>query len=192
MWTYIRLFIILVVASIIGHIVYELSVYLTKNWAVRAQETKFIRTKAAPYPEPNKIRAEIRKQELCLANNIYHEAGIESRLGKMAVAQVTLNRVDHDAFPNTICKVVNQRTVKKVVHKKKVKTKSVCQFSWKCQNVKPPSPRHFAESLDIAKKFIRGHRLPELDQALYYHADYVKPGWNKEVITKIGTHIFYR
>jgi spore germination cell wall hydrolase CwlJ-like protein len=28
---------------------------------------------------------------------------------------------------------------------------------------------------------------------LYYHADYVSPGWrNKEKIVKIGAHIFYR
>src|SRR5690606_39623061 len=30
----------------------------------------------------------------CLAKNIFHEAGVESEKGKLAVAQVTLNRVD--------------------------------------------------------------------------------------------------
>jgi spore germination cell wall hydrolase CwlJ-like protein len=26
---------------------------------------------------------------------------------------------------------------------------------------------------------------------MYYHADYVNPGWNKEKVAKIGRHIFY-
>ena len=34
-------------------------------------------------------------------------------------------------------------------------------------------------------------RLPSLKNALYYHADYVNPGWKKPKIEKIGHHIFY-
>jgi uncharacterized protein YyaL (SSP411 family) len=33
--------------------------------------------------------------------------------------------------------------------------------------------------------------LPSLKNALYYHADYVNPGWNKPRLEKIGHHIFY-
>jgi len=81
------------------------------------------------------------------------------------------------------------KTVKK---KKKVQ---VCQFSWKCQNVSKPKPTDLAyrESQEIARKFLSNkHAIPELKDALYYHADYVNPGWKKERITKIGKHIFYR
>jgi spore germination cell wall hydrolase CwlJ-like protein len=38
---------------------------------------------------------------------------------------------------------------------------------------------------------LEGFRLPSLKNALYYHADYVNPGWNKPRLEKIGHHIFY-
>jgi spore germination cell wall hydrolase CwlJ-like protein len=38
---------------------------------------------------------------------------------------------------------------------------------------------------------LEGFRLPSLDQALYYHADYVNPRWGKEKLATIGRHIFY-
>jgi spore germination cell wall hydrolase CwlJ-like protein len=39
----------------------------------------------------------------------------------------------------------------------------------------------------------RKNTLPELRNALYYHADYVNPFWaeHKRRIVKIGAHIFY-
>lgn len=176
----------LIVASFIGHIIYEVTFDWTKD-KVRRYLNKQSYTQNV-YPEPNKIRAEIKKQQLCLANNIYYEAGIEPKNGKLAVAQVTMNRVASGDFPNSICKVVSQKTVKK----KKVQ---VCQFSWKCQNVKAPkhTDRSYKESQEIARKFLQKvQHVPELKDALYYHADYVNPGWKKERITKIGKHIFYR
>ena len=42
----------------------------------------------------------------CLAQNIYFEAGNQPLAGKIAVANVTLNRVEHDKFPNNVCDVV--------------------------------------------------------------------------------------
>jgi len=42
----------------------------------------------------------------CLADNIYFEALTESDAGKIAVANVTMNRVKHPAFPNSVCDVV--------------------------------------------------------------------------------------
>jgi spore germination cell wall hydrolase CwlJ-like protein len=48
------------------------------------------------------------------------------------------------------------------------------------------------ESEEVAKKvLLEGFRLPGLKNALYYHADYVNPGWNKPKLEKIGRHIFY-
>ena len=48
------------------------------------------------------------KQLKCLALNIYHEARSEPPVGRYAVAWVTLNRVEHEKFRDTICKVVYQ------------------------------------------------------------------------------------
>ena len=41
--------------------------------------------------------------EECLAKNIYHEAGKEPFEGKVAVAQVTMNRAASGQFPEDIC-----------------------------------------------------------------------------------------
>ena len=52
---------------------------------------------------------ELNDKELrCLALNIYHEARSEPPVGRYAVAWVTLNRVEHEKFRNTVCKVVYQ------------------------------------------------------------------------------------
>jgi spore germination cell wall hydrolase CwlJ-like protein len=122
----------------------------------------------------------------CLAINIYREAGYEPFEGKVAVAQVTLNRVDSPDFPDDVCSVVYQKTTA---------TKTVCQFSWYCDTVhknRPLGPG-YEESYEVAKKvLLEGFRLPSLHQALFYHADYVNPNWRLDRITKVGTHIFYK
>jgi len=124
----------------------------------------------------------------CLAMNIYKEAGNESFEGKVAVAQVTLNRVDHPSFPKEVCGVVYQKNV--------IMEKVVCQFSWYCDSVhkaRPVNKALYEESYAVAKKvLLEGFRLDSLNDALYYHADYVNPRWPHERITKVGAHIFYR
>jgi spore germination cell wall hydrolase CwlJ-like protein len=47
--------------------------------------------------------------------------------------------------------------------------------------------------MEVAKKvLLEGFRLPSLEPALYYHADYVNPQWRLDRVAKIGTHIFYK
>jgi spore germination cell wall hydrolase CwlJ-like protein len=51
----------------------------------------------------------------------------------------------------------------------------------------------FKESEEVAKKvLLEGFRLPSLKEAMYFHGDYINPGWKRERITKIGNHIFYK
>ena len=58
------------------------------------------------------ITAQLRQAQLdCLARNIYHEAGYEPFEGKVAVAQVTINRAESGEFPSDICRVVYQKNV---------------------------------------------------------------------------------
>ena len=45
-------------------------------------------------------------QHKCLAMNIYHESRSEVIEGQIAVAHVTLNRVAHNKWSNTICGVI--------------------------------------------------------------------------------------
>lgn len=131
--------------------------------------------------------AEQTRQLECLTRNIYWEAASEPFEGKVAVAQVTMNRMESGKFPSSVCGVVHQKNV--------FYEKVVCQFSWYCEGnhkVKPVYKPLWRESEEVAKKvLLEGFRLPSLKNALYYHADYVNPGWKHPKIEKIGRHIFY-
>jgi spore germination cell wall hydrolase CwlJ-like protein len=139
--------------------------------------------------ETAQITAEMRERQLgCLAKNIYHEAGGEPFEGKIAVAQVTMNRVESGKFPGDVCKTIFQKNI--------FYEKVVCQFSWTCDRdvaFKPTNRASYNESMIAAQKvLLEDYRLPGLKDALYYHADYVNPGWKKVQVAKIGRHIFYK
>lgn len=144
--------------------------------------------KADPIQKTSHITAEVRNKQLeCLAQNIYYEAGYEPFEGKVAVAQVTLNRVRSGQFPPDVCAVIHQKNV--------VYNKVICQFSWYCNSPavrKPRNPVAYKESYEVAKQvLLENFRLPSLKNALYYHADYVDPKWGRQRVAKIGQHIFY-
>ena len=123
----------------------------------------------------------------CLTRNIYWEAASEPFEGKVAVAQVTMNRLASGRFGDSVCGVIYQKNV--------FYERVICQFSWVCETThktRPVYPPLWAESELVAKKvLLENFRLPGLKEALYYHADYVSPGWQKPRIDKIGHHIFY-
>lgn len=131
---------------------------------------------------------DVQKQLQCMAKNIYWEAASEPFEGKVAVAQVTLNRMQSGKFPTSVCGVVYQKNI--------VYTKVICQFSWFCEANNVTKPVHanlYKESEEVARMvMLEGLRLPGLKEAMYYHADYVNPKWNKPRITQIGRHIFYK
>lgn len=127
------------------------------------------------------------KQLDCLTRNIYWEAASEPFEGKVAVAQVTLNRVESGRFAPTVCGVVYQKNV--------FYEKVVCQFSWFCEGnhkIRAVYQPMWQESELVAKKvLLENFRLPSMKNALYYHATYVNPNWRKPRIEQIGNHIFY-
>lgn len=152
-------------------------------------DSKFhsLKMSGKPWNQNFTTAAERDHQLECLALNIYREAGHEPFEGKVAVAQVTLNRAESSQFPNEICQVVYQKNV--------VYQKVICQFSWYCDSVhrsRPINPAAYQESMIAAKRvLLENYRLPGLTDALYYHADYVNPNWKLQKLTKIGRHIFY-
>ena len=153
------------------------------KWAI---DGKMART---PQPVVSDITAELRERQLaCLAKNIYYEAGSEPFEGKIAVAQVTINRTVSGKFPSDVCQTVYQKNV--------FYERVVCQFSWYCDKaatVRPVHKANYDESMIAAKKvLLEGFRLPSLEESLYYHADYVDPKWGKQRVAKIGRHIFYK
>jgi len=135
------------------------------------------------------VTAEVRNKQLeCLARNIYYEAKGEPFEGKVAVAQVTINRMESGLFPNDLCKVVYQKNI--------VYDKVLCQFSWYCEGPAKIPPKHTAayrESEIVARQvLLEGFRLPSLTKALYFHAKHINPKWDREKVAVIGGHIFYR
>lgn len=124
----------------------------------------------------------------CMTQNIYWEAASEPAEGKVAVGQIVMNRVASGKFPGDPCQVITQKNI--------VYEKVLCQFSWYCESnhkTKIVQKEQWDQSREAAKMvLIEGFRIPELKDALYYHADYVNPQWNKVKVAKIGRHIFYK
>ena len=144
---------------------------------------------AQAYTSQDVMTIATRERQLdCLAINIYREAGYEPFEGKVAVAQVTMNRVAKGTFGKDVCGVVYQKNV--------IMEKVVCQFSWACDQVhrnRPINKEAYNESMAVAKKvLLENFRLDVLKDALYYHAAYVNPRWPLEKIGQIGQHIFYK
>jgi spore germination cell wall hydrolase CwlJ-like protein len=159
-----------------------LSVFMLK-WVVVDKLDKYIPA------EGSQITTAMRERQLaCLATNIYYEAGNQPFEGKVAVAQVTMNRTESGLYPADICKTIYQKNI--------VYEKVLCQFSWVCDRAvmsRPVNRATFKESEEVAKKvLLEGFRLPSLKDAMYFHGDYINPGWKREKITKIGNHIFYK
>jgi spore germination cell wall hydrolase CwlJ-like protein len=153
-----------------------------------AQSESLIPNNLPEAVESSNITSKMQERELaCLAKNIYYEAGAESFEGKIAVAQVTINRVNSGKFPSDVCRTVYQKNVSG--------EKVTCEFSWHCNHVLKNRPIHwptYNESMIAAKKvLLEGFRLPRLEKALFFHAARINPNWNRKRIAKIGQHVFY-
>jgi len=133
--------------------------------------------------------SKVDKRELqCLSQNVYFEARGERTAGQLAVAMVTMNRVNSKRFPDTVCKVVWQRR----------------QFSWTHdgKSDRPTDEKAWALAKKIAE-FVyfkydtfkqRSNGALDLTRgALHYYAPKMAdPKWakSKEVTRQIGGHVF--
>lgn len=129
---------------------------------------------------------EYKRAHYCLAEAIYFESRGEPEKGQRAVAQVILNRAKSEKYPRTICGVIYQNA-----HRR-----NSCQFSYTCDGrpERIKSQQSWATAKEIAEEALMGENtLPEIGNAMYYHADYVRPSWRRAMRReeKIGTHIFY-
>ena len=111
---------------------------------------------------------------LCLATVIFLEARGESEIGQYAVAEVVLNRVEHEDFPNSICAVVKQPN----------------QFAYTSSL---PDSDEKDKALEIARDIIENGSSLTLG-ATYFHEERSRPYWvdHFDRTTKIGSHIFYK
>lgn len=161
-----------------------------KKLAVSAKPDDIEKSFKLPKAEKQKVIAQRRvrqAEENCLARAVYFEARSESALGQMAVAKVILNRVKAKNYPKTICGVVYQGS-----HRR-----NSCQFSFACDGQADDirQPEAYAQAKSVAKRAIEGDKkvAAQLNGALFYHADYVKPKWSRSMrkVMKVGRHIFY-
>ncbi len=126
------------------------------------------------------------KQLICMANNIFYEAGHESTTGQAAVAHVVLNRVRH-GFGADPCKVIHQVT--------KIEDRKICQFSWVCEGKRQPNqndPR-YVKAMNVAYAVMVENEYSDVvpRSTLFFHNTSVEPGWPHRKVAQIGNHIFY-
>jgi spore germination cell wall hydrolase CwlJ-like protein len=142
---------------------------------------------AMPDPSPGIIlhisseKIAITAQErTCLVRNVFYEAGGEPYEGKIAVAQVTWNRLRSGAWGRDLCGVIHAPN----------------QFSWTRDTVKRNRPLNGAQVAAVqtaVDDFLSGIRVSKLKDATHFHASYVRPSWatTNARLKQIGGHVFY-
>jgi N-acetylmuramoyl-L-alanine amidase len=118
-----------------------------------------------------------------LALNMYHEARGEGPDGMQMVGEVTLNRVEHPAYPNNVCSVVYQKKQFSWTHRKKDHT--------------PYNSNSWTEALAIAEGLIKDE-IEKFDNGAthFLNRNSVKriPNWTNKLdrVGTIGKHTFYK
>ena len=112
-----------------------------------------------------------------LARVMHCEAHGEGRAGMIAVADVVLNRVKSDRYPDNIYDVVHQR------------------HQFECITKGRRGSLHdkaYQKVVLLAQDVLAG-RTPRMTTATHYHADHIQPYWSKVLprLGRIGNHIFY-
>lgn len=137
----------------------------------------------------------------CLALNIYFESRSDNFAGKLAVADVVLNRVDNHRYPDTICEVVRQSVYSKWWKEqgKLVPARNMCQFSWFCDGLEdvPQETSAWEDAKTIAKSMLTTDYFRGITEgSTHYHALHVDPNWTDDrgmrYVGQIGQHKFYR
>ena len=131
---------------------------------------------------------------LCLALNVYHEAKNQPFIGQIAVAQVVMNRVYDERYPDTVCEVVEQGPT--YSWKPDFPIRNRCQFSWYCDGLSdtPTEKDAWDNAIMVANGVYHSNFEDFVEGATHYHAYYVAPEWAsaKTYIVRIEDHIFYR
>lgn len=125
------------------------------------------------------------KAIICLSRTIYWEAKGEGSAGMEAIANVVMNRLGHEGFPNTICEIVRQG------HEQ-----GACQFSWWCDGRSDDAEedKPYAIAKEITRKALNRQLTDRTNGALYFHQWRLTPNWSAIYIktTRIGNHVFYK
>lgn len=115
----------------------------------------------------------------CLASAIYFEARGEPLAGQLAVGDVIVNRAQSGRFPSTYCGVVRQPAQFSFVRKGRIPSIDTSSAAWR--NAKAIALIAHEELWESPAK-----------DALFFHAKYVKPRWQRTRVAQISSHVFYR
>lgn len=129
---------------------------------------------AQDHPEDEGEDSELR----CLAVGVYYEAKSEPLAGQLAVAEVILNRSNSGRFASSTCGVLTQRGQFSFVRGGKIPT--------------PPANAQWRKAMAVAQVARKDLWESPAEDALYFHARYVSPGWKRPRVATVGNHIFYR
>ena len=118
---------------------------------------------------------------LCLSAAIYYEARNQPVDGQLAVAEVIMNRVQSDRYPDDACEVINQNK----------------QFSYTHDGksddfLKEPEQEAVIRAILVASEVLRGHGLG-ITSTHYHTTDIIPPYWAQfyDYDGKLGDHMFY-
>ena len=114
----------------------------------------------------------------CLAVGVYYEAKGEPLAGQLAVADVIINRTTSGRFPRTVCGVLKQHGQFSFVRGGALPT--------------PPANAQWRKAMAVAQVAQKDLWDSPVENALYFHARYVSPRWNRARVGTIGNHVFYR
>jgi spore germination cell wall hydrolase CwlJ-like protein len=115
----------------------------------------------------------------CLARAVYYESQGEPLNGQLSVAEVIINRSRSGRFASSICGVVRQAG----------------QFSFVRRGVIPQPPqsaRNWRTAVAISRIAMEDLADSPAENALFFHARRVNPGWRLRRVATVGNHVFYR
>lgn len=136
----------------------------------------------------------------CMAVAIYFEARSEPIAGQFAIANVIINRVFDDRYPDNICDVVRQGKLSSKPGDRVYINQ--CQFSFFCdgKSDKPEDFDAFEDALHISSMTIVSSMsfndawYDLTDGSTHYHSININPNWakTKTRVVRIENHVFYR
>ncbi|MBO6767230.1 MAG: cell wall hydrolase [Erythrobacter sp.] len=149
----------------------------TEILAADAPQADSLRELVAAMPATGQLSEELH----CLAGAVYFESRGEPLDGQLAVAQVVMNRAEDRRWPSSYCGVVYQRAQFSFVKNGRMPRIRTGSKAWK-------------RAQAIARIAHRGLWDSSASDAVYFHANYVRPGWSrrKVAVATIDTHVFYR
>lgn len=129
----------------------------------------------------------------CLSAVVFFESRGENLKGQEAVAQVVMNRVNHPAYPNSVCKVVLQPRQFSWANDLTNSARSLLKGSTKHLNKQELSSYQQARQVALRAFYGVWEYNAKIQQSLYFVHKSIQPSWTKNLKkdATIGNHRFY-